>query len=148
MSTKTPSPFDAHIGGRVRQRRQALGMTQTALGAAIGVSFQQLQKYEQGNNRIPGSRMQAIASALRTPVGFFFEGLGDQAAPPAEPDPAAALLSAQEGPALAEAFLRLSPAGRAALVTVAQAMADAAPAPANVVALAPSRRRFTRRRAD
>jgi transcriptional regulator with XRE-family HTH domain len=66
---------DAHVGERLRQRRLLLGLNQMQLAERIGVSFQQLQKYELGKNRVSASRLWEIAQALRVPVGFFFEGL-------------------------------------------------------------------------
>ena len=66
---------DARFGQRVRVRRMMLGMSQTELGAALGVTFQQVQKYEKGVNRIAASRLYDIASALQQPVSRFFEGL-------------------------------------------------------------------------
>jgi len=67
------TPVDQAIGARVKQRRNALGMRQTNLGEKIGVTFQQLQKYEQGANRIGAGRLAAIATALNVPITFFFD---------------------------------------------------------------------------
>ena len=75
MVTKSPSPTDRHVGARVRMRRMMLGMSQTKLGDAIGLTFRQVQKYERGTNRIGASRLQQIAHILQVPVSFFFEGL-------------------------------------------------------------------------
>jgi transcriptional regulator with XRE-family HTH domain len=69
---------DVHVGARIRQRRFLLGMTQQSLAANIGVTFQQLQKYEMGANRVSASRLWDIARLLEVPVSFFFEGLGRQ----------------------------------------------------------------------
>lgn len=66
-------PTDVHVGQRLRQRRTLLGMSQTALGHAVGLTFQQVQKYERGSNRIGGSRLYEFAIVLRVPVSFFFE---------------------------------------------------------------------------
>lgn len=74
MSRKTPNPTDRHIGERVRARRLQVGWTQEKLGAALKLTFQQVQKYEKGTNRIGGSRMQQIAQALQCDVSWFFEG--------------------------------------------------------------------------
>jgi transcriptional regulator with XRE-family HTH domain len=71
---KSASATDRLVGGQMRARRLALGMSQTELAEAIGVSFQQVQKYEKGTNRISASRLQQIAEALQVPVPFFFEG--------------------------------------------------------------------------
>ena len=69
------NPIDKHVGNRVRMRRLMLDMSQTALGDAVGVSFQQVQKYEKGTNRISASRLHHMAKVLQVPVPFFFEEL-------------------------------------------------------------------------
>jgi len=70
---KKPNPIDIHVGSRVRLRRNMLGMSQEKLGESLGITFQQIQKYEKGTNRVGASRLQAIASILSVPVSFFFE---------------------------------------------------------------------------
>ena len=70
---KRPNPIDIHVGSRVRLRRNMLGMSQEKLGEHLGITFQQIQKYEKGTNRVGASRLQAIASVLKVPVSFFFE---------------------------------------------------------------------------
>jgi transcriptional regulator with XRE-family HTH domain len=75
MVTKSPNATDKHVGARVRMRRMMLGMSQTTLAEGLGVTFQQVQKYERGTNRIGASRLQQIAHVLQVPVSFFFEGL-------------------------------------------------------------------------
>jgi transcriptional regulator with XRE-family HTH domain len=79
MKAKVPNPTDKHVGQRVRMRRLMLGMSQDKLAHAIGLTFQQVQKYEKGNNRISSSRMLQIASALQVAPPFFFEGASGQA---------------------------------------------------------------------
>lgn len=71
---KTPNPTDKHVGSRVRMRRMMLDMSQEKLGDALSLTFQQVQKYEKGTNRIGASRLQHIANILQVPVSFFFEG--------------------------------------------------------------------------
>ena len=71
---KSPNPTDKHVGARVRMRRMMLSMSQEKLGDALGLTFQQVQKYEKGTNRIGASRLQHIAQILQVPVSFFFEG--------------------------------------------------------------------------
>lgn len=82
-----PNPIDVHVGTRVRLRRTLLGMSQERLGDALGLTFQQVQKYERGANRIGASRLHDLAKALQVPIGFFFDDLPDSAdqatAPPA-----------------------------------------------------------------
>ena len=75
MNAKTPNPVDRHVGSRVRMQRTLMGMSQSALGDALNVTFQQVQKYEKGTNRIGAGRLQQIAHVLNVPVEFFFEGM-------------------------------------------------------------------------
>lgn len=70
-----PDPVDVHVGQRLRQRRTLLGMSQEKLASAFGVSFQQVQKYERGANRISASRLHLLTRILDVPVTYFFEGL-------------------------------------------------------------------------
>jgi transcriptional regulator with XRE-family HTH domain len=74
MVNKTLNLVDKHVGSRVRMRRMILGMTQEKLGDALGLTFQQVQKYEKGANRIGASRLQHLSHILQIPVPFFFEG--------------------------------------------------------------------------
>ena len=108
--TKDPAGVDKYVGSRVRMRRLMLGMSQGKLADAIGLTFQQVQKYEKGTNRIGASRLQQIANALQVPPTFFFEGSPGQArfdgkAPP--PDFAFEFISTRDGLALARAFTKL-----------------------------------------
>ena len=75
QSVRAPNPVDVHVGTRVRLRRTLLGMTQTGLGQAIGLTFQQVQKYERGVNRIGSSRLYDLARVLDVPVNFFFDDM-------------------------------------------------------------------------
>lgn len=70
---KTPNPIDVHVGSRVRMRRTMLSMSQERLGDQLGITFQQVQKYEKGTNRIGASRLQDIANILKVSPGYFFE---------------------------------------------------------------------------
>ena len=76
-----PNPIDVHVGARVRMRRMLLGMSQERLGEAIGLTFQQVQKYERGANRIGASRLYELSQVLDIPVAFFFEEIGAAPAP-------------------------------------------------------------------
>jgi transcriptional regulator with XRE-family HTH domain len=78
---KAPNPIDKHVGARVRMRRLMLVMSQEKLSAALGLTFQQVQKYEKGANRIGASRLQQISHILQVPVAFFFEGALNALAP-------------------------------------------------------------------
>jgi transcriptional regulator with XRE-family HTH domain len=78
---KAPNPTDRHVGARVRMRRKMVAMSQEKLGAALGLTFQQVQKYEKGANRIGASRLQQLSHILQVPVEFFFEGAPNASAP-------------------------------------------------------------------
>ena len=78
-----PNPIDVHVGSRVRLRRTLLGMSQEKLADAVGLSFQQIQKYERGTNRIGSSRLYQFAQVLDVPVSFFFDGMPTEG--PAKP---------------------------------------------------------------
>ena len=75
-----PTNVDAYVGQRLRQRRTLLGLSQEKLGEAIGVTTQQIQKYETGSNRIGAGRLYQLSQALQVPVSYFFEGLGGELA--------------------------------------------------------------------
>src|SRR5918999_1894609 len=96
---KAPNPIDKHVGSRVRMRRMMLNMSQEKLGDALGLTFQQVQKYEKGTNRIGASRLQQIANILQVPVGFFFEGA------PSLPSQTAGGMSEAPSPAYVTEFL-------------------------------------------
>lgn len=72
-----PHPVDTYVGGRLRARRRMLGMTQEKLGTALGLTFQQVQKYERGSNRIGSSRLFELSRLLTVPVSYFFDGFDD-----------------------------------------------------------------------
>jgi transcriptional regulator with XRE-family HTH domain len=73
VNKKKPNPIDIHVGSRIRLRRTMLGMSQEKLGESLGITFQQIQKYEKGTNRVGASRLQNISNILNVPVSFFFE---------------------------------------------------------------------------
>jgi transcriptional regulator with XRE-family HTH domain len=104
---KTPNPVDLHVGRRARMRRLMLGMSQTTLGEKIGITFQQIQKYEKGTNRISASRLQQLSRILQVPVPFFFEGLSDDKGQTRQPDYVAEFLATSEGLALIDAIARI-----------------------------------------
>jgi transcriptional regulator with XRE-family HTH domain len=86
--SKHPNVIDVHVGSRMRMRRLMLGMSQQKLAEAFGLTFQQVQKYEKGANRMGSSRLQQAADALEVAVPFFFEGAPDKQAPGSAPSPA------------------------------------------------------------
>lgn len=111
MSTNTsprePNSIDRHVGTRLRLRRSLLGMSQTDLGKKLGVTFQQIQKYERGTNRIGASRLFSVANALEVPISYFYEGLDEAGEPAHEPEGSDALydfIASPDGLALASAF--------------------------------------------
>ena len=104
-------PVDKYVGSRVRMRRLMLGMSQEKLAHGIGLTFQQVQKYEKGTNRMGSSRLQQIASVLQVPVTFFFEGAASQANKSGtSPQYAfvADFLATADGLALVQAFMQIS----------------------------------------
>jgi transcriptional regulator with XRE-family HTH domain len=116
MAKKAPNPTDKHVGSRVRMRRMMLGMSQEKLGNSLGLTFQQVQKYEKGTNRIGASRLQQIAHILQVPVSFFFEGAPSVVASAKTdgmseaPSPAyvSDFLATSDGLALTKAFMRIA----------------------------------------
>ena len=109
--SKSPNPVDIHVGSRVRMRRLMLDFSQTRLADALGLTFQQVQKYEKGANRISASRLQQIAHALQVPIPFFFEGLPDPTneskKTPNTPSPTSVseFLASPDGMSLTKAFM-------------------------------------------
>ena len=110
---KSPNPTDKHVGSRVRMRRMMLGMSQEKLGGALGLTFQQVQKYEKGTNRIGASRLQQISQILQVPVAFFFEGAPtfhpqeDSAGEAPSPTYVSDFLATSDGLALTKAFMEI-----------------------------------------
>jgi transcriptional regulator with XRE-family HTH domain len=131
MTKKAPNPVDKHVGSRVRMRRMMLSMSQEKLGGALGLTFQQVQKYEKGTNRIGASRLQQISHILQVPVAFFFEGAPT---PPGQPDGAMAapsptyvseFLATSDGLALTKAFVRIKePRLRRRIVDLVEEIAE------------------------
>ena len=113
-NVKKPNPIDIHVGSRVRLRRTMLGQSQEKLGNALGITFQQIQKYEKGANRIGASRLQQIANVLTVPVAFFFEDApsGTQAVTGMAEENSTTyvvdFLSSSEGLQLNRAFVKIS----------------------------------------
>jgi transcriptional regulator with XRE-family HTH domain len=113
MATKAPNPIDKYVGSRVRMRRIMLGMSQEKLGEALGLTFQQIQKYEKGTNRVGASRIQQISEILQVPVSFLFEGgptsnSGDGFTEGTSPTYVSDFLATSEGLALTRAFTRIA----------------------------------------
>lgn len=128
-SKKKPNPIDVHVGGRIRLRRNLLGMSQERLGEQLGITFQQIQKYEKGTNRVGASRLQSISAVLEVPVSYFFEnapggpvaGLGEEH----QTNYVVDFLSSSEGLRLNRAFVRISdPRVRARIIDLVRALAD------------------------
>ena len=118
-------PLDVALGHPIRARRLALGISQAGLGEAVGVTFQQVQKYERGANRVSASKLWEIAAALKTPVAYFYDGLGDQDAAAAQRDAAQDFLCSSEGMELIAAFPRIvEPAIRRKIVELVRVVAE------------------------
>jgi transcriptional regulator with XRE-family HTH domain len=110
MNKKVPNPTDKYVGSRVRMRRLMLSMSQQKLGDALGLTFQQVQKYEKGTNRIGASRLQHIAQILQVDVPFFFDGApGANVKTNGAPSPqyVSDFLATSDGLALARAYTRI-----------------------------------------
>ncbi len=110
MKAKSTNAIDGYVGERVRLRRKMLGMSQASLAEALGITFQQIQKYEKGINRIGASRLLRMAEIFGVAVGYFFENgmasAGDDSTRP-ETDAVAAFMASKEGLALGKAFIAI-----------------------------------------
>jgi transcriptional regulator with XRE-family HTH domain len=105
---RTPHATDRHVGDRIRMRRKMQGMSQEKLGQALGLTFQQVQKYEKGTNRVGASRLQHIASIQQVPISFFFEGVPGPASILDEPcDYVSGFLATRDGLALTKAYMHI-----------------------------------------
>ncbi len=129
---KTPHATDIHVGSRIRLQRRLKGMSQTALAEGLGITFQQVQKYEKGTNRVGSSRLQATANILGVPVSFFFED-GQGVSADAEGSDTKAgeeitqFLSSTEGLALNRAFTKVQDANvRRKIVNLVKMLANEA----------------------
>lgn len=122
--------IDAHIGLRLRQRRWLLGLTQQQLGERVGIKFQQVQKYETGQNRISASRLWELARAVDVPIGYFFDGLSEELKPDADVDASSSeqgdLLADREAAELVRAYYATPEAQRRRLYELVRAMGEAA----------------------
>ncbi|MBX3512333.1 MAG: helix-turn-helix transcriptional regulator [Xanthobacteraceae bacterium] len=131
MTKKEPNPIDRHVGSRVRMRRMMISMSQEKLGERLGITFQQVQKYEKGTNRIGASRLHQIANILSVPVAFFYDDMpgGEAAAGFGEsgnPVYVSEFMSSPEGLALAKAFMKVAdPKLRRRIVDLVEAMVAA-----------------------
>lgn len=131
MNRKAPNPIDIHVGSRIRLRRVLVGMSQEKLGEQLGITFQQVQKYEKGTNRVGSSRLYRISQILGVPVSFFFEDIPGQAAGDSGFQETQSeryvvdFISSAEGLQLNKAFLRISDARvRRKVVELVQAMSE------------------------
>ena len=126
LAQRSPNPTDRHVGSRVCMRRKMLSMSQTKLAEAIGVTFQQIQKYEKGTNRISASRLLKISHVLQVPISFFFEdprgpSKGTGAQQVNSPDYVSDFLTTTDGLALTKAFMLIKdPKVRRRLVKLVQ----------------------------
>jgi transcriptional regulator with XRE-family HTH domain len=130
-TAKDPQPVDRHVGSRVRMRRMMVGMSQEKLGEACGITFQQIQKYEKGTNRMGASRLHHIARVLDVPIEFFYEGASsDQGSNgpimiDGQSRSMTDFLATSEGLGLVRAFTAIKdPKVRLRIVDLAKAVAD------------------------
>jgi transcriptional regulator with XRE-family HTH domain len=127
---RSPNPVDLHVGARIRMRRKILGVSQEKLAESLGLTFQQVQKYERGANRVSASKLYEIARSLQAPVAYFFEGLADPAEPADGEEPrhdhqVHEFLMTPEGLELASLFPRLSrPPVRRRILDLVRSMAE------------------------
>lgn len=140
---RKPNPIDVHVGGRVRMRRMLLGMSQEKLGELLGLTFQQVQKYEKGTNRIGASRLFDLARILGVPVQFFYDeaptnsdkglataGFADEAE--AGTEYVVDFLGSREGIELNRAFVRITdPKVRRSIVDLVRNLAEEQDSPAD-----------------
>ena len=130
IAKKVPNPIDKHVGSRVRMRRMMLGMSQEKLGDALDLTFQQVQKYEKGTNRIGASRLQHISIILQVPVSFFFEGgphLSEHSGMSEAPSPAyvSDFLATSDGLSLTKSFIKIKSSKlRRRIVELVEQMAE------------------------
>jgi transcriptional regulator with XRE-family HTH domain len=128
MSIKTPNPIDIHVGSRLRMQRVMLGLSQEKLAAAFGLTFQQVQKYEKGVNRMGSSRLQQAAHILDVSVPFFFEGAPgghNQGEEGPSSDYVDEFVSSEDGLRLIKAFMRIGrPAVRSRIANLVQEIAS------------------------
>jgi transcriptional regulator with XRE-family HTH domain len=106
-----PNHIDGHVGARIRMRRKGMGISQERLAGRLGLTFQQVQKYEQGTNRVSASKLYEIARTLQAPIAYFFEGLDETTSSGGSellaPDCMRDLVMTREGLALAMYFCQL-----------------------------------------
>jgi transcriptional regulator with XRE-family HTH domain len=125
--SKSPNNVDVAVGARVRFRRKQLGLSQGRLGEKLGITFQQIQKYEKGTNRVGASRLQAMASVLDVPVSYFFP---DSGAASAKQDEFTLLLDSRGAVEMLTAFTSIEdPAVRRAILALTRALKNAAVKP-------------------
>jgi transcriptional regulator with XRE-family HTH domain len=125
---RAPNPVDRHVGLRIRMRRKELGISQERLAESIGLTFQQVQKYERAANRVSASKLWEMSRALSTSIGYFYEGLGELLEPPGSNLPREAMqefLMTPEGIELATVFPKVAKGRvRRKILDLVRAMAD------------------------
>jgi transcriptional regulator with XRE-family HTH domain len=122
VKRRAPNPVDKHVGSRIRMRRMMLGISQEKLAEGLGLTYQQVQKYEKGRNRIGAGRLQHISHMLQVPVPFFFDGAPHGEAP--SPAYVSDCLATADGLALVKAFMRIKePLLRRRLVELVECVA-------------------------
>ncbi len=121
---KKPNPIDIHVGSRIRLRRTMLGMSQEKLGESLGITFQQIQKYECGANRISAARLWQLAEALQSPVSYFYDGLEEALERTEGPGNGGEMFSRKETIDLIQAYYQLGERPRRRLLDLAKSLHD------------------------
>lgn len=128
---RAANPVDLHVGARIRMRRKTMGLSQERLAESLSLTFQQVQKYERGANRVSASKLYEIARSLRSPINYFFDGLADTVDPlpegVADQDASAfvhELVMTPEGMELAALFPRIAKRGRKLVLDLARVLAE------------------------
>jgi transcriptional regulator with XRE-family HTH domain len=130
MNKRSPTRIDKYVGRRIRVRRQTLGISQRKLAYALGVTFQQIQKYENGTDRIGAGRLKQLSEVLQAPPAFFFQGApntlarGSRTATTISPIRLRRFLRTRDGIALARAFTQLDANLRWRIVNLVQTLSD------------------------
>ena len=136
--TRKPNPIDIHVGGRIRLRRMMSGLSQERLGEQMGLTFQQIQKYEKGANRVGASRLFQLAQVLEVPVSYFFDDLESEAdtlkptgfAEPKSQDFVLEFLNSREGLELNRAFVKIQdPQVRRRILELIKSLSEDLPSP-------------------
>jgi len=149
MTARAPTDIDKHVGARLRLRRSMMDMSQSELGEKLGVTFQQVQKYERGTNRIGASRLYRLAEVMEVDINWFFQGLSETGATtPAESNALYDFIASPYGLALASAFSNINdPNQRRRLIDLMRTMGEPELSDAEILSTHARHKRETKRAA-